>query len=129
MKRMYGLVLVLAGTGILLCGVLFLLMWAPANDVTVVNHYGRSVERVVVKGPQGVALTLNDIPDGAVVHGRAEFRGEGAVTYEVKAARLERSGLLGFVKPHGNFTFTITVEKNGFVGVSESALGMAFGFR
>ena len=122
-------VLALAGAAIVLCGVLFLRSGTPANDVAVVNHYGHSIAQVVIKGPQGIALKLNDIPDGAIVHGRAEFHGEGAVTYEVKAAGLERSGLLGFVKPQGNYSFTITIEKDGFVSFSASTLGMSFGFR
>jgi hypothetical protein len=123
-----GYQVALGGGAILLCGLALLLLRIPASDVTVVNHYGHPIERVVVKGPHGVAMALNDIPAGATIHGHAIFRGEGAVSYELKAVGLNRSGPIGFVNPHGSYGFTITIEKDGFVSWGESAQQISLSF-
>jgi hypothetical protein len=105
---------------------------SPSSGVSVTNHYGQPIARVVIRDAKGTACLLERIAPGATAKCANDRFAVGELTYEINAANLKRTGLLGFVNAGagtsgGMASYSIELRKDGTVSTSGTNAGFVFG--
>ena len=108
-----GALAVLANVGLLIFCLFFIRI--PSPGLTVTNHNSQPIERVVLSDSKGIVCSLTHVPPGATQRCSGEFRGDGPVVFELQAAKLKRSGSIGYAKPGAKEVFDVTLKRDGSV--------------
>ena len=90
-------------------------------DVLIINELGTPLNQIILTDPAGEHYAINDVAAHSQTHHEFHFGGEGSVSYEIKSAPIEQSGVLvGYITSGLGGQVTMRIDYEGKVTASES---------